>query len=531
MDGGALRQQLELERERLNAAVSRPAPPASVALPPAKKFKTIGAGVKVRVNRWRLEGNSFLPEAEVQRELQRFSGRELSFQEIDEAVDELERLFQRRGVLVRVDLPLQDVQVGEIRLQLTPLTLAQWEVQQSGKRFDEPRLLAVMQALQAQGEPVLLRQLDAGLTLLNERPGVKATAALRRNTEDAKADVVLTLEDTPRLSGRVGVDNAGPRATGELRGVALLRLSSLAGFGDRVDVQAVGSEGLQYAAVQASVPVTAQGARVGVRGSALKYNTVVANAGVLGDSGRSDSVGLDLEWPFYRDALNRWVVQPQLEKRWFLNNTSGQAASRYTSDAAWVHLKGRLAAPAGGNAFTSASVGLGLVNTRQTDANGTAPEGLGRAAVLRFSLAHEAELAPRWKVQLRYTGQRATRSLNPSEQLFAGGAGGVRAYPALEGLNASGVVLSADLRYQLTPQWSAGPFLDAAAMNDPSREGKRNYLGAGLGSAWALPAGISLRAEWARRLGDNPDPQPLTGRDRDGSLSTHRFGASAVVDF
>ena len=67
MDGGALRQQLELERERLNAAVSRPAPPASVALPPAKKFKTIGAGVKVRVNRWRLEGNSFLPEAEVQR--------------------------------------------------------------------------------------------------------------------------------------------------------------------------------------------------------------------------------------------------------------------------------------------------------------------------------------------------------------------------------------------------------------------------------------------------------------------------------
>ena len=54
--------------------------------------------------------------------------------------------------------------------------------------------------------------------------------------------------------------------------------------------------------------------------------------------------------------------------------------------------------------------------------------------------------------------------------------------------------------------------------------------GAGLALAWQGNSGLNLRATWARRIGDNPNPT-ATGNDQDGSLVSNRFWLTASLPF
>jgi hypothetical protein len=54
--------------------------------------------------------------------------------------------------------------------------------------------------------------------------------------------------------------------------------------------------------------------------------------------------------------------------------------------------------------------------------------------------------------------------------------------------------------------------------------------GAGLALAWQGPRGTALKATWARRIGDNPNPT-TAGNDQDGSLVRDRFWLEATLTF
>lgn len=54
--------------------------------------------------------------------------------------------------------------------------------------------------------------------------------------------------------------------------------------------------------------------------------------------------------------------------------------------------------------------------------------------------------------------------------------------------------------------------------------------GHGLALAWAGPLGLNLKATWARRDGDNPNPT-VNGRDQDGSLDKNRWWLTASLPF
>ncbi len=48
--------------------------------------------------------------------------------------------------------------------------------------------------------------------------------------------------------------------------------------------------------------------------------------------------------------------------------------------------------------------------------------------------------------------------------------------------------------------------------------------------AWLAGFGLNLKATWARRIGDNPNPT-LAGNDQDGSLTKNRFWLQAKLPF
>jgi hemolysin activation/secretion protein len=57
------------------------------------------------------------------------------------------------------------------------------------------------------------------------------------------------------------------------------------------------------------------------------------------------------------------------------------------------------------------------------------------------------------------------------------------------------------------------------------------FKGAGLGVSWSQAGNFILRAVWAHRIGDNPLPNQINGRDGDGSYDLNRFWLTAIKFF
>ena len=114
----------------------------------------------------------------------------------------------------------------------------------------------------------------------------------------------------------------------------------------------------------------------------------------------------------------------------------------------------------------------------------------------------------------------------------------MRAYPGSEAGGTDGQMLNLELRMRLAEGFSLTGFYDegsvkvnhnnsyagAPALNDYSLKG------AGLALAWQGTAGLTVRAIWARRIGDNPNPT-ATGKDQDGSYVADRFWLTLSVPY
>jgi hemolysin activation/secretion protein len=113
-----------------------------------------------------------------------------------------------------------------------------------------------------------------------------------------------------------------------------------------------------------------------------------------------------------------------------------------------------------------------------------------------------------------------------------GGATGVRAYPANEGVGSSGFTSNLELEIKLDEAVTLGVFYDFGHVNDSYGDGSASYSikGAGLSIGLQSHAGVTMKATWAHRLGDNPNPTSA-GLDQDGSLDKDRWWLSAKLPF
>ena len=136
------------------------------------------------------------------------------------------------------------------------------------------------------------------------------------------------------------------------------------------------------------------------------------------------------------------------------------------------------------------------------------------------------------------SGQWASKNLDSSEKFYLGGANGVRAYPSSEAGGALGQLLSIELRWRLTQGFNLTGFFDAGQVSVNANNSFAgapvlndcSLKGAGLALGWQSSVGLNLKATWARRVGDNPNPTS-TGNDQDGSFVKDRVWLSASLQF
>lgn len=528
-DAGAIRQQIE---GQVRPALPPSADPLPAALPAPLQLPE-GATVTAVV--FQFTGNTLLGDAALQPVVQGWLNRPVSFFDLQQAALAVAAAYRQAGWIVRAYLPTQDVTEGRITLHVIEASFAGAQLEgEAPERIDEALALRIVQAQQPTGEPLRADALDRALLLIDDLPGVSATAALTPGEQDGQTGLALRLRDGPLLEGEAGIDNTGARSTGSRRATLAATLHSPLRLGDSLRADLLHSSGTDYARVAWSLPVGSDGWCVGLHASLLHYDVVAAEFAALGAKGRSASVGAEARYPLLRSRLRNLYVSVAADDKRFHNQANGATQSRYGVRSLSLGLAGNLYDSLGGGGANQYSLSWtrGRLHLGQPDPGENAASS-GSFGKLRYAASRQQQLTATLSLYGSLSGQTGSRQLDSSERFYLGGPTGVRAYPVNEGSGSRGQLMTAELQWRPLPSLAVSGFYDrgSATAAGPADDLRTVLKGYGASVAWSGPKGLELKATWARRDGHQPQPQAASGRDQDGSLHRNRVWLQASVRF
>ncbi len=535
-DAGAVRQQIEQQRrEKL------PDQSAPQFIAPAPLRSTGGASVTVAS--FRFDGNTLLSHDELAQAVAPFLGRPLDFAGLQNAAIAVANAYRDKGWVVRAYLPQQDVTIGLVTIQVIEAKLGAVRMEGDATRISSKRLQRIVEASQKPGDLVSVDALDRGLLLLNDLPGVTATARLAPGVNDAQTDLIVAANDGALVNGAVTADNAGSRFTGSQRVIASASLNDRIGFGDRTDALLLHSRGSDYVSLGYSMPFGSTGWRAGINGSHLSYDIVTKEFAALDAHGTSNSVGLQGSYPLIRTRMKNLYLSLATDEGQFKNESAGMTVTDYSVMSGTIGLRGNTFDGFWGGGVNTASLSIrqGKVDlsgspNEMADSLTTRTNGSYRKYNLFVSRLQA--LNDRFSLFGSLQMQMASKNLDSSEKLYLGGSQGVRAYPADEAGGSQGWLLNVETRAKLLQSLSATAFVDWGHVtvnkdNDIAGAASPNEItlkGAGVSVAYVAPFGLSISATYTRRIGSNPNAT-ADGADQDGTLKKNRFWLQASMPF
>ncbi len=501
-------------------------------------------GASVTVRSFRFAGNRLLTEVQLAPVVARFLNRPVGFNELQQAAAAIGDTYRAAGWIVRAYLPRQSISDGVVTIQIVEAVFGK-AVLDGGplKRVNSETITAMLGAALVSGQPVDAEALDRALLLIDDLPGVAAQGSLQEGAAHGETDVVLKVLDEPLMEGEARLDNNGSRSTGAVRGVANLALNSPLKRGDQASLDFIHTEGSDYVRLGYLLPLGLAGWRVGAHASHMDYRVITPEFAALDASGNSTTLGLDASYPLLRSRLANLYMNLGVERKRFDNQSAGTTTTRYGVDSLTLGLSGNRFDNLFGGGASSAS--LSLISGR-VDLAGSPNAASDLATVntqgsytrLSYAASRQQVLGSSLSLYAAVSGQLSNGNLDSGEKFYLGGPGGVRAYPASEAGGAEGQLAILELRMKLPQNLALTGFYDWGRVKVNRDNGiagaatlnRYGLKGAGLSLAWVAPTGTSLKAIWARRIGDNPNPTS-SGLDQDGSKVLNRFWLAASQPF
>lgn len=169
-----------------------------------------------------LEGNTILKPDEVARILAKHTGPQKDFGTLQEAMDDIEKAYRRKGyTLVTVLLPEQELERGTVIITVLEPTVK--EILVSGnKHFSRESILSVLPTLRV-GQPPKISAISENLRAVNENPGRKITLQFKTPDKPEELQAVVQVKDQKTWKIAVTGDNTGNRQSGYYRTGLLLQ--------------------------------------------------------------------------------------------------------------------------------------------------------------------------------------------------------------------------------------------------------------------------------------------------------------------
>ena len=546
-DAGTLLQQSGRERPAVLPGAT-PVPQDSAAP------RTRLSGTVVTVRLFQFEGNQRFRSARLAAVVAGYLNRPLDVEELQDAAAAVAAFYREQGWLARVVLPRQEITEGTVTLRVVEAVFGTTRIEAAGStratalQVSPDTLKRYLEARQKSGQPLSMDDLERGMLLADDLPGVAVVGSLGAGQGASETDMQLRVRNEPPAQLMLTADNHGSRGTGSMRVLGDGQLNSPFGWGEQVGLSAQLSEGVEYGRGSASVPLGHDGWRAGVNASAMRYRVTGTEFAALAPQGRSFALGTDLTHALVRQHDRNVYLTAGLDHKRLRNGTLMGTTSDYRLTAAQLGLSGNLHDAVGGGGLTSANLTLtlGRLNLDGSPHQANDAQTLktdGRFTKWRYRVARQQALAEGFSLHGMLSGQRASKNLDSSEKFSLGGPDGVRAYPISEGSGSAGDLLNAELRWRWPAASGCGACVlsafydwgrvtvnhdnDWAGAATLNRYSLRGY---GLAMNWQGPGGFNLSATWARRQGVNPNPT-ANGTDQDGSAPGNRVWLSASLLF
>jgi len=511
--------------------------PAATEPPPSIVLKEI-----------RFKGVKSFSHESMQAMVAKFLGIPLQYDDLLDVAYAVESFYKKNNYLARVMLTQQDVTEGVLTLDVMESVLSKVKVEQQLAVLPstQDHVLALIEAHSPKGRQFTASTIDRGLSLANELPGLSVTGSLREGSEEGETELILKLYKQQSRQAELVADNTGSRSTGANRVMGNYSFLNPTGRGDLLSLSTIVTNGSEYLRSAYSLPVGLDGWRAGLNASAMDYKVIVGDIGVVGAVGKAFTQGLEFVYPFERSPDASSTVTLTAEAKQFNNiMATGNVLSDYDAEVLVAQFSGvdRDFSKASGLLNYSFQVSHGQVRLQDgssyqaTDVTGNRTEGSFNKVRVNLNYLEAWDSKTDWFIN--FSGHVGNKNLDSSEKFQLGGALGIRAYPTGEGSGSDGKMLNLELRHRFDNgvtltgfyDWGHVDELHIPNKNNPTLKNSYELSGFGLSAAYNFKNGVSAKATWATRDGDNPNPKIPSGTDQDGSRDRNRFWLQVAIPF
>ena len=431
--------------------------------------------------------------------------RTLSEADVNELLAALTTYARRHGYpAAGAYLPAQKHTDGALTIRILAGRYGKIKIENSAA-IGDGRLRRMARSLK-EGAPIEGKRLETTLYNIAALGGIEAAGLLSPGEDFGTSDLTIRVKDGKRQSYVLYSENHGSETSGRYRYGLQGNFENLTKSGDRLNLGlTLSNKDMHNYSLSYSHPIGGNGTVLGLGISRMDYE-LSGPFRRLGAEGTADTFSLFAATPLWRTAQNSLTVAygwdyrrlkdeykrvgMELEKhsstfrlglkgeerhgRTALTYDLTAYAGSITPDSDWTRLQMRRAGTEGG--FTKAVLNF---NLRQAISD-------------RFSLAIKAQ------------AQKAGANLDSSEELYLGGANGVRAYPQGEASGDNGILGSLELSYHTgVPNLTLSTYLDMGHVQyaNDGKDGNETLKGWGLGLTYNRPGDYFLRLDWARRIG------------------------------
>lgn len=502
------------------AAVSHAQPVPGAAAPSAPHMA---------VRDFMIEGNTLLPQADLDAVLESFKG-ERTVDELRQAAMAVQESYARAGYgAVVAFVPQQSPANGVVTLRVVEGKLAQVAVT-GQQQFSEDNVRASLPALET-GTTPNLKRIDAQIQIANENPSKKVQVLLQPGQRSGEAQARVSVTERPVQQGLVALDNTGNSNTGRLRASLGWQHANVAGRDHVLSAQFMFSPDEPR-----SVRVLSAAYRVPFYAQQMVVDAYAAWSDV--DGGVTATVAGDLQFTGegrlfgvragrYLARMGEWDqrVSLGLDQRDYRNSCEiaglppgacGPAGESVSVQPLWAEytVQRSLPLPFGASVSLHHNLQLGGGHADDERFEAVRPGAKPRYTSVRLAAFGALPVGESWQLQGRANVQLTDDALVPSEQFGIGGAATVRGYSERElagdrGASASLELVGPDLAEDLGMAGSLrlSAFADAGAVHNrldtPCRDTRSRCSIASMGAGARLTAGrFGARLHVAQALKD-----------------------------
>lgn len=469
-----------------------------------------------KVTKFVIQGNTLLPEADLNKVLRVYEGRDLTLEQMKNAAADLTTLYQLQGYyLVRVIIPKQAFDSDQVTMQVIQGKVGKVTVE--GADDYDPEFIRRRFEAAIADDTFKSEDFTRALSLLNELPDLDVKAVLTNSETPGVADFVLQVKDENPFHVTLDYNNYGTSATGLHRMGLNINAGNLLTQADALTVRGVvgfPSRNNNFVQVGYTLPVNLDGTTVGFNYANGAFAVSEGLGAILDVRGNANIYTVNVAHPLDRrldfsSNLGLAVSHKEINNNFFGGrlpfSRDEYTMARLTYTADWRGPDGRT--------IIQTAVAQGLGGTNASDplvSRAGAHAGFTR---FNFDAARIHRLSDGLYGVLRGSAQWSTSPLFVGEQFAMGGPDTVRGYQQAELLGDNAYLLGAELRWspilEEPDKFQMVFFVDHGGVSlvqrQPGDLTRGNTLtGAGLGFRWNVFDQTNLRFDLGFPLRDRP---------------------------